>query len=111
MLYQFKGLRKIKDVGYSKKKSLGILKCIKLRVTIYYILSFGFLVIFGFYNLCFCAVFENTQVEVVKSTFTSWLMSLLYPFIICFFTSCFRSLAFSNKNRCLYAIKLLMQFL
>ena len=106
-----KALRKIKDVGFAKKKSVCVLRCIKIRITIYYILSFGFLIIFGFYNLCFCAIFENTQKEVVKSTFSSLLISLFYPFIICFFTSTFRSLSFRWNSRCLYAIKLLMQFL
>jgi hypothetical protein len=106
-----KALKKIKDVGFAKKKSVGVLRCIKIRITIYFILSFGFLIIFGFYNLCFCAIFENTQKEVVKSTLSSWLISLSYPFIICFFTSTFRSLAFKWNNQCLYVIKLLMQFL
>ena len=106
-----KALKKIKDVGFAKKKSVGVLRCIKIRITIYFILSFGFLIIFGFYNLCFCAIFENTQKEVVKSTLSSWLISLSYPFVICFFTSTFRSLAFKWNNQCLYVIKLLMQFL
>ena len=106
-----KFLRKIRDVGYAKKKSVCVLRCIKIRVSIYFILSLSFLIIFGFYNLCFCAVFENTQVELIKSTFTSWLISLTYPFIICFFTACFRSLALKFKNRCLYAVKMLMQLL
>ena len=106
-----KALKKIKDVGFAKKKSVGVLRCIKIRIIIYFILSFGFLIIFGFYNLCFCAIFENTQKEVVKSTLSSWLISLSYPFIICFFTSTFRSLAFKWNNQCLYVIKLLMQFL
>jgi len=106
-----KALRKIKDVGFAQKKSVCVLRCIKIRITLYFILSFGFLIIFGFYNLCFCAIFENTQKEVVKSTFSSWLISLSYPFIICFFTSTFRSLSFRWNSRCLYVIKLLMQFL
>ena len=106
-----KGLRKIKDVVFAKKKSVGILRCIRIRVAIYFLLSLSFLVIFGFYNLCFCAIFENTQVILVKSTFTSWLISLTYPLIICLITSIFRALAFKCKNRILYAIKQLMQFL
>ena len=106
-----KALRKIKDVGFAKKKSVCVLRCIKIRIVTYFILSFGFLIIFGFYNLCFCAIFENTQKEVVKSTLSSWLISLSYPFIICFFTSTFRILAFRWNSQCLYAIKLLMQFL
>ena len=106
-----KGLRKIKDVGFAKKKSVGILRCIRIRVAIYFILSLSFLVIFGFYNLCFCAIFENTQVILVKSTFTSWLISLLYPFIICFFTGCVRILSFRCNSKFLHIIKRLMQFL
>ena len=106
-----KGLRKIKDVGFAKKKSVGILRCIRIRVAIYFILSLSFLVIFGFYNLCFCAIFENTQVILVKSTFTSWLISLSYPFIICFFTGCVRILSFRCNSKFLHIIKRLMQFL
>ena len=104
-------LRKIKDVNYAKTESVCLLRCIKIRITLYYILSFAFLIIFGFYILCFCSVFENTQVDLIKSTFTSWLISLLYPFILCFFTSIFRKAAFKWENRCLYAVKLILQFL
>ena len=106
-----RGLRKLKDVSYARKQSVCVLRCIKIRVTIYFILSLAFLFIFGFYNLCFCAIFENTQIELIKSTFTSWLISLLYPFVICLITSLFRALAFKYKNRILYSIKMLMQFL
>ena len=104
-------LRKFKDIDAAKTKSVCVLRCIKIRVTIYYILSLAFLAIFGYYILCFCAIFENTQIQLIKSTFTSWLISLIYPLIICLVTSIFRKLAFKFKNRILYAIKQLMQFL
>ena len=104
-------LRKFKDLQKAKQKSMCVLRCVKIRVAIYYILSLAFLGIFGFYVLCFCAVFENTQKDLVKSTLTSWLISLIYPLIICFITSIFRVLSFKFKNRILYLIKLMMQFL
>ena len=104
-------LRKMRDVQQAKEKSVCILRCIKIRIVIYYLLSFAFLVIFGFYVLCFCAVFENTQIELIKATFTSWLMSLIYPFIICFFTSLIRRFAFEWESSCLYKVKQIMQFL
>ena len=104
-------LRKNKDVDLAQKQSVGVLKCIKARIIIYYILSFAFLLVFGFYVLSFCAIFENTQIELVKSTFTSWLISLLYPFIICFFTSIIRSAAKKCKSNCLNGVKRIMQFL
>ena len=104
-------LRKNKNVNQAQKQSECVLKCIKVRITIYFILSFAFLTIFGYYVLCFCAIFENTQIDLIKSTFTSWLISLIYPFIICFITSIMRSLAFSCKSKVLYTIKTIMQFL
>ena len=106
-----RALRKIKDVGLAKKKSVCLLRCIKIRIFIYYFLSFAFLIIFGFYVLCFCAIFENTQLVLIKSTFTSWLISLIYPFIICLITSLFRSLSLGCKSKCLYLIKQLLQML
>ena len=104
-------LRKINDVNLAQTKSVSILRCTKARIIIYYILSLFFLIIFGFYVLCFCAVFENTQIELVKSTFTSWLMSLFYPFIICLITSIIRKLSFSCNSKCLYFVKRIMEYL
>ena len=104
-------LRKKKDVELAKIESVCVLRCIKVRIIIYYILSFAFLLVFGFYVLSFCAIFENTQIELVKSTFTSWLISLLYPFIICFITSLIRSAAKKCKSSCLNGVKKIMQFL
>ena len=104
-------LRKIQNVNEAQAKSVSVLRCTKARIIIYYILSLFFLIIFGFYVLCFCAVFENTQIELVKSTFTSWLISLFYPFIICFITSIIRKLSFSFKSKCLFFIKRIMEYL
>ena len=59
----------------------------------------AFLIIFGYYVLCFCAIFENTQVELIKSTFTSWLISLIYPFILCFITALIRRSIFRSNGK------------
>ena len=106
-----RNLRKISDMDKAKDKAQCLLRCIKLRIIIYYILSFIFLLVFGFYILSFCAIFENTQVALIKTTFTSWFISLIYPFIICFITSIFRSSSFLLKSKCLYFVKQMMQFL
>jgi len=104
-------LRKMNNVDKAEEKSKCILRCIKIRIAMYYLLSFIFLIVFGFYVLCFCNVFENTQIELVKSTLTSWLISILYPFIICFLTSIVRALALLMKNKYLYAANKIMQLL
>ena len=106
-----RALRKISDINSAEAKSECILKCIKIRIVLYYILSFVFLIVFGFYVLSFCAIFENTQVALIKSTFSSWIISLIYPFILCFITSIIRSAALKCKSKVLYMIKTIMQFL
>jgi hypothetical protein len=104
-------LRKEKNVKLAEKKSHCKLRCIIIRLILYYFLSFVFLIVFGFYVLSFCAIFENTQIILVRSTFTSWLISLVYPFIICFVTSLVRSLSFNCQCKCLYKLKQLLQLL
>ena len=104
-----RALRTMRDVDKAQNKSICILRCIKIRITIYFILSFIFLIIFGFYVLCFCSVYENTQIELIKLTFTSWLISLIYPFIICFFTSIIRAIALKKQSGCFYKLKKILQ--
>ena len=104
-------LRKISDMDEAKDKARCTLRCIKIRIFVYYILSFAFLIVFGFYLLSFCSIFENTQSELIKSSFTSWLISLIYPFIICLITSAFRTLALKCNSKCLYFVQNMMQFL
>ena len=73
-----------------KVQSVKVLKCVRVRISLYYIFSLIFLLIFGFYVSCFCAIYENTQLILIESMATSWFLSLLYPFAICFLTSIFR---------------------
>ena len=103
-------LRKISDIQSAESKSKCILKCIKIRIVLYYILSFIFLLVFGFYVLSFCAIFENTQIELIKSMFSSWLISLLYPFLICFISSVIRILSLKCKSKFLYMVEKIIQF-
>ena len=103
-------LRKIKDVNIAREESVCVFRCIKFRIFIYFILSFAFIIGFGFYILSFCAIFENTQVTIINSTFTSWLISLVYPFIIFWVASCLRSLSFACNCKCFYFIKQILQW-
>ena len=102
-------IRKIKDINEAKKQSVSILKCLNWRINAYYILSLLFLIIFGYYCLCFCAIFENTQLLLIETMFTSWGFSLLYPFLICFVTSIFRMCSIKCKKKCCYGINYLLQ--
>ena len=106
-----RSLRKIKSVEKAKKKTIWMLRCIKLRINLYYILSFIFLLIFGYYIACFCTIFGNTQIQLIKSMFTSWGLSLIYPFGIYFIASIFRRIAINCKKKCAYRINQIMQMI
>ena len=102
----------ISNIEEARKKSEEILCCVKFRICIYYIFSLIFLLLFGIYVSCFCAVFENTQLILIETMIFSWILSLLYPFVICLFTAIFRICSLRNKgNRCCYNINKMLQFL
>ena len=104
-------IMKMNEINKAFEKWACTLRCIKIRITIYYALSFLLLLFFGFYVICFCWVFENIQIEIIKSTFTTWAISLTYPFIFCFIVAVIRILAFKKKSKCLYKFKKILEFL
>ena len=109
-------LKKESNVEEANKKSISILNCIKVRIYIYYIFSLIFILLFGFYVSCFCAIFENTQIVLMQSMAISWFLSLLYPFGICFVTTIFRrgALTCGKKGRGLsfcYKINKILQLI
>ena len=84
--------------------------CLKIKFVIYYLISLLFLFIFWFYVSCFCAVYKNTQVYLIKDTLISFSLSLLYPLGYYIIPGLFRFFAIKNKNNeCIYKISLLLQ--
>ena len=84
--------------------------CLKIKFVFYYLISFLFLFIFWFYVSCFCAVYKNTQVYLIKDTVISFSLSLLYPLGYYLVPGLFRLLALKNRNNeCIYKISLLLQ--
>ena len=93
-----------------KQKVEQLKKCLKIKFVFYYLISFLFLFIFWFYVSCFCAVYKNTQIYLIKDTLISFSLSLLYPLGYYIIPGLFRLLALKNKNNeCIYKISLLLQ--
>ena len=110
--HSIRKLKKEIKIEEARQKSGGILSCIKLRICIYYIFSLIFLILFGIYVSCFCMVFENTQLLLIETMIFSWILSLLYPFVICLFTAVFRICSLRKKgNKCCYNINKILQLL
>ena len=84
-----------------------VYKVLKIKFSIFFIITFLLLLFFWYYLGCFCAVYKNTQLYLLKDTLLSFLLSLLYPFAIYFFIAAFRICALKSEEKnkaCLYNI-------
>ena len=104
-------LKKLKTKEEAENKSKWIIRCIKIRICVYYVLSYIFLLVFGYYVACFCAIFKNTQIDLIISMFTSWGLSLLYPFMIYIATSLTRRIGIRCKCKFIYRINQILQMI
>ena len=70
------------------------------------------LVLFWFYLACFCAVYKNTQIYLIKDTLISFGTSMIYPFGLYFFPVIFRMNALKRKNKdCMYNFSKILQMI
>ena len=91
-----------------------LFKCLIIRFTLFFDLSILFLFLFWYYLSCFCAVYRNTQKYLIKDTFTSFGISLLYQFIVNLLPGIFRIQALKaddKNNKCMYKISRIFQFI
>ena len=65
-------------------------KRIKLKIIFFYIIDILFLLLFWFYIGNFCAVFYNTQFYLIQDTLLSFILSLIYPFLLNLLPGIFR---------------------
>ena len=85
-------------------------KCIKLKYTCFYILSILFLSFFWYYLSSFGAVYQNTQIYLIKNILISFAFSMLYPFGINLLPSILRIYSLNNKdNECIYKLSRIIQ--
>ena len=98
--YQIKGAIKI-----SKRSMIGIMKCIQIKITFYFVFTSVMFIFYWYFITCFCSVYRNTQIAFVKDSLLSCLLGFIFPFVIYLFTSFFRIIVLKTnkfKKECLY---------
>jgi len=98
----------INEVFLKTKKTLII------KFTFFYIFNFLLLIFFWFYISSFCAVYQNTQIYLIKDTIVSLALSLIYPFGICLIPGILRipSLKADKKDKgCVYIFSKILQLI
>ena len=74
------------DDNYLEK----LIKILKIKFISFFIIAFMTLIIFWYYITCFCGIYVNTQIHLIKDSILSLVLSLLLPFIIFIISGIFR---------------------
>ena len=96
-----KHIYKIKNLKGKEKNTKNINKifrCIKIKLIAYFLFTFIFFGIYWYIIASFCGVYQNTQKAFIKDFLMSFLLSLIYPFILYLIPSSLRLCAIRNKS-------------
>ena len=103
-------LKKEKNIEKIKVKEKEVLNKLRIKFILFFILAFILLVTFWYYITCFCGVYINTKLHLIKDTAISFVLSLLYPFWIYLIPGLFRIPALKAKNKaCIYKLSKLLE--
>jgi hypothetical protein len=100
-------IKKNKNAKFNEIK-----KCIKIKIILFLVINFLLLLLFWYYLSCFCAIYKNTQLHLLKDTLISFELSLLYPFGLCLIPGIFRIFslrATMQDKECIYKISQFIQ--
>ena len=98
------------SISKAKKKARKIEKCLKIKLILFFVISSILMLFFWYFISCFCAVYTNTQIILIKDTGISFGTSMLYPFILSFIPGIFRIPALRAKNKNLKSLYKLSSF-
>ena len=90
------------DLGEMKNEIKRIIKYIKIKCLLFFIIGIILLIAFWYYLSAFCSVYYNTQIPLIKDNLISFFTSLFYPFLFDLLPGIFRIIGISKKNKCMY---------
>ena len=92
-------LKKENEYKTLLKQSKKTVKFFKIKILLFFVLTFLLLLVFWYYLSCFCAVYKNTQKILFQDTMTSIGLSYIYPFGLCLLPGIFRIPAINDKKK------------
>ena len=94
------------------KKEEDLNNKLRIKFLLFFILGTILLLLFWYYISMFCAIYQNTQLHLIKDTLLSFSLSLIYPFGIYLLPGLFRIPALSDekkKRKYLYLFSKILQ--
>ena len=100
-------LKQHKGKNNLEKKNKKLIRILKIKFILFFVFSFIFLIFCWYYITCFCGIYINTQIHLIKDTIISLITSLLIPFGMCLIPGIFRISSLrigKNCNKCFYKL-------
>ena len=108
-IFEIKCQETLQKANILKKTTL---RNILIKFTIFFVLNLLILISFWYYLTCWNAVYENTQIYLIKNTLISFAISLIYPFIINIIPFILRQQSLKQeKKKYLYDVSKIAQLL
>ena len=104
----------IKKIKLSTTKANEVKVFLKVKFIIFFFISFILTIFFWYFISCFCAVYTNTQIILIKNSLISFCLSMVYPFGISLIPGIFRIYSLRDKKQdkeCLYKISQLLSLI
>ena len=107
-------LKKAKPIKAFLIKSQNLITFLKRKFILFFIITYMLLIVLWYYLACFCAVYQNTQIQLIKNTLISFNLSFFYYLGIYLLPGIFRIIALKDKNKnkkCLYNLSIILQLI
>ena len=104
-------IKKEKTMKLSHKKAEKVKEYLKIKFAIYLIIGLLLTFFYWYFISCFCSVYTNTQIILIKDSLISFGISMLYPFGINLLPGIFRIPALRAKRKdkeCFYKFSQLL---
>ena len=92
-------IEKEKDKKIAIGKSKMINNFIKKKIIIFFVISFILMFFFWYFISCFCSIYHNTQIILIKDTLITFSISMLYPFGLYLLPALLRIFALKAKKK------------
>jgi hypothetical protein len=95
-ILSLKELKKVKD---TQKRIKDAKTYLRIKFIFFFLVGFLLSIFYCYFMSCFCVVYKNTQIILLKDSFISYGLSLLYPFGLCLIPGIFRIFALRAENK------------
>ena len=96
-------------IDNANQKYNKLITVLKIKFALFYFCVFSLLSLFWYYVTCFCGIYRNTQIHLIKDSLFSFVTSLVTPFAIYLLPGFFRIQALKKKSKCIYKFSKVLQ--